>query len=247
MTEINTDHLDKLIAIESSVHYGEPPPPGQLPFIAISHDSPILISAPHGARTFRNSPDEQWHEEDEYTAGMALLVAELCGASVITTIWRTDDSDPNYHGEPRSQYKQTIRRIYNSKKIHWVVDLHGASERTNKMPANYLVDLGSRKAQESIPRPQLNELERFLAARLGKNTVHHNAFPASEPGRTITAFCHEELELHSVQIEMKPSVRVPLRRTDATRYSSEGPFVAPADKVIGMMQGLVDFINYLNG
>lgn len=245
MTKITAAYLDELIAIESSVHYGEPPPLSQLPFIAILRDSPILISAPHGARTFRNLPGEKWHEEDEYTAGMSLLVAELCGTSVITTIWRTDDSDPNYHGEPSSQYKRTIRKICASNNVQWVIDLHGASHDTDKLPANHLVDLGYRKDLQSIPKTQLSKLEKYLVTRLGKDTVHHNAFPAIKIGRTVTAFCHEELKLHCVQIEMKPSIRIPRRRTDATRYSVDGPFVAPANKVIGMIQGLVDFINYL--
>ena len=105
MVDITPVHLNQLITIESHIHYGEPPPPGILPFVAIDRESPILLSAPHGARTHRNSSDDEWHEEDEYTAGMALLLSELCETSVVGTIWRTDDSDPNYHGEARSPYQ----------------------------------------------------------------------------------------------------------------------------------------------
>lgn len=247
MVTISKEHLDRLISIESHVHYGEPPPPAQLPFVAILRDSPVLLSAPHGARTFRHVADDEWHEEDEYTAGFALFLAELCGTPVVSTIWRTDDSDPNYHGEALSAYKRTVRNIVASNGVRWVLDLHGASQNTPKMDTKALVDLGTRGDLKSLPDPQRHQLQEVIEARLGKETVHHNGFPAKEVGRSVTAFCHGELKLHAVQIEMKPFVRVPQRRTDATLYSSEGPFGGDPDTIIGMLQSLADFIEYLKG
>jgi hypothetical protein len=41
---------------------------------------PILISAPHGARHLRNG---KWKEEDEYTASIAIKLADLTGAHAI--------------------------------------------------------------------------------------------------------------------------------------------------------------------
>lgn len=250
MVAVNHDQVNQLIAIESHVHYGEPPPPGMLPFVVISRESPVLLSAPHGARTFRNTPDEEWHEEDEYTAAMALLLSELCGTSVIATIYRTDDADPNYHGEARSVYKQAVRKIFSTHNFRWVIDLHGASQDTNRMGLNHLVDLGTRRELQSLPGEQLSQLQEILEARLGKDTVHHNGFPAKENGRSITAFCHGDLKLHAIQIEMKPAVRVARRRVDATMYGKPlsgggGPYAAPANQVLGMMQSLTDFIEYL--
>jgi hypothetical protein len=250
MVVINPDHINQLIAIESHVHYGKPPPPGMLPFVAISRKSPILLSAPHGARTYRNTPDEEWHEEDEYTAAMALLLSELCGTSVIATIWLTDNSDPNYHGEARSAYKQAVRKIVSTENIRWVIDLHGASQGTDRMEPNHLVDLGTRRELKSFPDAQLTQLHEFLESRLGEAIVSHNGFPAKENGRSITAFCHGELKLHAIQIEMKPAVRVARRRVDATMYGKPlsdggGPYTAPASQVLGMMQSLVDFIEHM--
>ncbi len=250
MAAVNTDHVCQLIAIESHVHYGEPPPPGMFPFVAISRESPVLISAPHGARTFRNTPDEEWHEEDEYTAAMALLLSELCETSVIATIYRTDNSDPNYHGEAHSIYKQAVRKIVSTQNINWVIDLHGASQSTPKMDSHHLVDLGTRQELKSLPSVQLNRLQDILEEKFGKDTIHHNGFPAKENGRSITAFCHGDLKLHAVQIEMKPAVRVARRRVDATMYGKPlseggGPYAAPAKQVLGMMQSLVDFIEHL--
>jgi len=110
---ILTDHaIEQLIKIEAEVHYSELPPPECNPFIVIDRKSQIILSAPHGAITFRNDGKEVWHDEDEYTAGIALLLSKICGNSVIATIWRTVDSDPNQSPKERSDYKQALEGLF---------------------------------------------------------------------------------------------------------------------------------------
>ncbi len=247
MPSITPEHIDRLIAIESHVHYGEPPPPGvEYPFVVVDRNSPVLLSAPHGARTYRNPQRETWHEEDEYTAGLALLLSELCGTSAIATIWRTDDSDPNYHGETRSAYKCAIRRLEQDSCIRWVIDLHGAASNSTRLDAHHLVDIGTRGDLNSLPEIPLNEFVRLLEQNLGgTDTVSQNRFPAEIPKRAVTAYCHGELDLKAVQVEMKPTVRVAFRRTDASSFADEGPYSAPVGKITGMMQALANFVKYL--
>ena len=223
MVEITHTHLEQLIDIESQVHYGISPPPGQPPFVAVQRPSRILLSAPHGARTFRNCETEAWHEEDEYTAGMVLLLSELCGTSVVATIWRTDDCDPNYHAP--CPYKSALADLVRRQGIHWVIDLHGASPRTLRLP--YQVDLGSRKQLHSLPLRQRQRLTELLEKRLGVGSVSHNKFPASHPDRTVTAYSHEKLGIHAVQVEMAPSVRVPWRRIDSSSLCPERAIGGP--------------------
>jgi hypothetical protein len=244
MIQITPEHVQRLVQIESDVHYNEAPPPGEEPFVLVRRDSPVLLSAPHGARTFRFSDEEVWHEEDEYTAALALLLSELCGTSVIATIWRTDDSDPNYRYEAQSPYKQELRELVGEQKVHWLLDLHGAKEA--RMKACQKVDLGTRKELQSLPSEQLDRLAQLFQARLGQETVSHNLFAAQTKDRSITAFSHGTLGIHSVQIEMKPSVRVPFRRTDASRFAQDGPYAAAQESVLAAMQALVDFIEYLH-
>ena len=255
MKIISSQQIDNLIEIEWHIHYKESPPKDVLPFVILDRGSPFLLSAPHGCRTYRNRNGETWHEEDEYTTGMALLLGELCRVSVIATIWQTKDSDPNDTIEKDnrvnrlSPYKMAVRRLC-EQGAHWVIDLHGARQDTKNMDQDHLVDLGTRKELKSLPDAQLNKLQEFLEASLGSGVVHRNGFPAREDGRTITSFCHGDLNLHAVQIEMKPSVRVAHRRVDATMYGKPiseggGPYDAPASLVLGMMQSLVDFIEYL--
>lgn len=243
MVTISAYHFAQLIAVESHVHYSQPPPPGRDPFVIVRRPSPVLISAPHGAITHRNNERQEWHDEDDYTAGMALLLSELCGTSVIATIWRTDDSDPNYHAVRQSPYKQALEKLVNEMGIRWVIDLHGAADAS--LPPHQLVDLGTRKEKHSLPRSLLETLRAGIEARLGTSTVSSNIFPACVDGRTITAHCHGVLGLSAVQIELKSAVRVPRRRIDATAYAENGPFSARTEDVIGFLQALADFLSVL--
>ena len=205
----------------------------------VRRPSPILLSAPHGAITYRGNAHEEWHQEDDYTAGMALLLAKLCGTSAMATVWRTDDSDPNYHREARSPYKRALRALVAEVGVQWVIDLHASADAS--LPARVLVDLGTRRDWRSLPRAQLDRLRGLIEAALGQGTVSQDRFPARREGRTITAFCHGVLGLHAVQVEMKSAVRAPVRRTDATAYAEWGPYRAEPADVLGMMRALAEF------
>jgi hypothetical protein len=249
MVTITAADIARLIVLESHVHYGEPPPPGREPFVIVRHRSPVLISAPHGAMTHRNSYREEWHQEDDFTAGLALLLAERCRVPAIVTVWRTDGEDPNHHVEDNSAYKRALKQVIERAGVRWVIDLHAA--RDESMPRRVLVDLGTRKEKQSLPPEQLAELTRLIEGQLGAGSVSHNVFAARVNYRTITAYCHGGLGVHvmqglyAVQVEMKSAVRVPERRVDATAYAESGPFAARPENVIGMLQALADFIHYL--
>ena len=237
------EHLLDLVRIESQIHYAVPPPEGRAPFVIVRRPSPVLLSAPHGAITYRGAAGEEWHQEDDYTAGMALLLAQLCGTSAMATVWRTGDSDPNYHREPRSPYKQALRALVAEMGTRWVVDLHAAADAS--LPAGVLVDLGTREELGSLPRAQLERLQGLLEAALGPGTVSRDRFPARREGRTITAFCHGALGLHAVQVEMKSAVRAAVRRREATAYAEWGPYRADPADVLGMMGALAAFAGEL--
>jgi hypothetical protein len=194
--------------------------------------------------TYRNNAREVWHQEDDYTAGMALLLAERCGASAIATIWRTDDHDPNYHREPRSSYKRALRALVQRTGAQWVIDLHGLAH--SSLPHRQWVDLGTRKEKASLSADLLDRLKGLIEARLGPGRVSHNTYSAYTPNRTITAFSHGTLRLQAVQIELKSAVRVARRRTDATAYAEAGPFRARPLDLIGMLQAIAGFVELLS-
>ncbi len=243
MVAVRRAHLLDLVRIESQVHYAVPPPENTAPFVIVRRPSPVLLSAPHGAITYRGNAQEEWHQEDDYTAGMALLLGKLCGTSVMATVWRTVDSDPNYHREPRSPYKRALRELVAELGVRWAVDLHASADAS--LPARVLVDLGTRQELGSLPCAQLERLKDRLEAALGPGTVSQDRFPARREGRTITAFCHGVLGLHAVQVEMKSAVRAVVRRRDATAYAEWGPYRADPADVLGMMGALAAFVGEL--
>jgi hypothetical protein len=245
MNSLNDSTIERLISLEAHVHYGEPPPPDVQPFLAFKRDSSVLISAPHGSRTFRDDGHETWHEEDEYTAAIALLLSECCGTSVIANVWRSDLCDPNAHNEKRCLYKQQLREIVRQQGVRWVLDLHGAAE-ISLGSTTKIVDLGTRKEKCSMATQHRDKLQGLIEARLGSGCVSLDVFAASSTER-ITGFCQDELKIEAIQIEMKPSVRVPLRRVDASSYSKLGPFSASPRRVMDMLAALEKFINYLRG
>jgi hypothetical protein len=248
MVVITKQHIARLVQIESKVHYSIPPDPPRRPFVIIERESPILLSAPHGAICLRNNQEELWHEEDEYTASMAILLGELCNTSVIATTWKTIDSDPNYHFETRSLYKREIRRLVESKNIKWVFDLHGASSNSKVLSQDTLVDIGSRKEHKSFNPETLNHLKEKISRELGgSNYISENKFPAyaTKNQMSITAFCHEILDIDAVQIEMKPLVRIPVRRIDSSAYLKGEHFIGQDQKVVSFIQALAEVIEYL--
>jgi hypothetical protein len=233
--------IEKLIQVEAGVHYSELPPPGREPFIFIDRQSPVIISAPHGAITYRNNRQEDWHEEDEYTAGMALLISELCKTSVLATIWRTADSDPNEHSQERSAYKRKLRNLVDTNCVKWLIDLHGTKEDRQNTG---MVDLGTNHYQ-TIDKAYVIKFSDYIQKYLGADAVTEG-IQATQEFR-IVRFSKEHLNINAIQVEMKPSVRVANRRVDASSYGRLGPFQAQEKKLLGLMQAITDFIEHLKG
>ena len=138
-----------------------------------------------------------------------------------------------------------MQRLVAAAGSRWVIDLHGPGE--TRLPPPLLVDLGTRRERQSLPQGQLEKLARLLGTRLGAGRVSHNVYPASPKNRTVTAFSLDTLGIHAVQVEMKPSGRVPFRRSDASAFPAEGPFSAPPEKVTTLMRALADFVENLQG
>jgi hypothetical protein len=251
--EITKAHINRLIELEASIQYDESPPAGEKPFIVKDGKFPILISAPHGARTHRNNRLEEWHEEDEYTAGMAKLLGEICDVSVIAMVARSDHYDPNYHDEEKAEYKQKIRRIIEANEIKYVIDLHGAGKNSNYLASTQLVDLGLGNNNEYLDEVHREKLVNLIEAELGEGVTNRNGktgFPAASKSKIrIALFCHnfeiQSIQIQSVQIEMRPQLRVAHRFQTASLYKNDGKYDADPNSIIHMLQALVDFIEYL--
>jgi hypothetical protein len=260
MTYITHEHIHQLISLESGIKYNEPPTEGKDPFVVVEHESPILISAPHGARTYRNKDNQKnWHEEDEYTAGMALLLGEICSVSVIATNCKNNDYDPNFTPDLNVPYKQMVGHLIQKHHIRFVIDLHGAALHSSTLEPQQTIDLGLRQKEAGI-NPSMAAVHIEKLEKLLLNTdnlcdpscfvVGRNKYAGIGKGTIITYASQQKISgternVQAVQIEMKPQVRIAKRFSTATFYQSFGPFQAKNENVIHMVQSLASFIDYL--
>ena len=265
MPVIGPSHLERLVELESGVHYNQPPPPGVETFVVVERPSAVLLSAPHGAVTFRNSTREVWHDEDEYTAGMALLLGEVCGVSVVATTWKNIQYDPNNTCKDGLPYRNAVRRLIDTRRVRFVLDIHGASLHTEVLDPEQTIDLGYRqmRGKPSAEQPNPPSMEPQHIARLealleqaGRQSipdcfvVDHNHFAARGPA-TITTLAVEQGQrgpgprVQALQIEMKPPLRTLRRFPAASQYKTQGEYRADPGCVRAMLQALADFIGYL--
>src|SRR5438270_6104691 len=84
-------------------------------------NKPILISAPHSVRHWR---DENWKQEEEYTAALGYLLHQETGAHFIygRNLLNPDPHDDGDIGP----YKRALDDLLRVTPISLVLDLHGA-------------------------------------------------------------------------------------------------------------------------
>ncbi len=250
--QITRAHIRRLVALESQVRYNQSPPAGQPPFRLLRGDGPVLLSAPHGARTFRNDRKQLFHGEDEYTAGMVLLLAETCHTPAIATVYRDDSSDPNH--SPTCAYKDALRRLMVDSQTRFVIDLHGAAQNSRTLDVDQTIDLGLQGSQNgdealSMDEQHVRRLE-ALFLRAGQQSqpkdfvVRRNRFPARGEG-TVTSFVRSVSgdTVQALQIELKPQLRIAHRLPPEAMHRRS--FVADPDILLQALQALADFIAYL--
>lgn len=259
MVEVTIEHINKVIALESDISYDQPPAKGNNSYVVIEKGAQVLLSAPHGARTYRNNREQIWHEEDEYTAGMAIFLGQLCGVSVIATVFRNDEYDPNYSRDLQVSYKREILRLIREHQIRFVIDLHGAALNSNRLDPLQTIDLGLRQGtgteEPSMGIAHVEMLESLLLDTSNQCDpdsfiVGRNRLAGAGEGTVITFASKQVIErtgshVQAIQIEMKPQVRIAYRFPAATLYSSCGSYQARVENVVHMLQSLTDFIEYL--
>lgn len=236
------DLIERLVELESAVDYKSPPAPGQPEFCYSPGSIPVLISAPHGAAHRRNG---HYKEEDEYTAGMARLVAERTGAHVLY-IWRRSETDPNF--DQSAPYKQALKEAVKINSIAFVLDLHGCAP-----DRSFGIGLGSMHGQ-SCPE-QLPAILEALAAHgyhpggegLSRLDVD-DTFPGGGGKRqeTITRYVSSVLGVAALQVELNAYLRVVSRLPSATEHN---PFRGNPDHIlraIHTLEAIIQAVDHSN-
>jgi hypothetical protein len=236
------DLLERLVELEADVLYREPAGEEEPRIGSLPGTMPVLLSAPHGAiHTRRGEPKE----EEEFTAALACLVAELTDAHALYTR-RRSPTDPNWYRDV--PYKRRLRRTVDRDGIAFVLDLHGTAPsrdlgialgtmhgRSCPQHRGLIIRLlehhGFRQRGESVdPLSTLDVDETFTAVGLKEQ-------------ETVAAFAWETLGVPSAQFELHPGVRVVERREDATLPR---PFHAEPRRIRRTVQALVDVVEAIS-
>lgn len=232
---------------EESVSYNSPAFDGH-PFKLLPGAGKVMVSAPHGARSFRNTNNEVWHEEDEYTVGFSLLLHDLLNVPVIVSMFRNDVFDPNYHNP--NAYKDALSKFTEENQIRYVLDLHGAALQSKHLYKDQLVDLGAAGIPpKSIDARSFSEVRTILERYLGKGSTERKdkeGFNADENNRTITNYLYNLGRVNSLQIEMKPQVRILERLESASLFKSYGRYKAKPIQVKQALLALAEIIELLD-
>lgn len=202
--------IERLVGLESDARYREPAEEREPEFLHIPGETPVLLSAPHGAIHTRDGEEK---EEDEYTAGLARLVAELAGAHVLYAR-RKSATDPN--ADPEAPYRGLLRSVVDGFQIRFVLDLHGVRDERA-----FAIALGTMDG-ESCPDQEPLLIETFEAHGFGTErppadrlVVNDPRFTGGLSQDTITRFVSQELAVPAAQVELHEACRIVKRFKDA--------------------------------
>jgi hypothetical protein len=194
-------------------------PQGKKWFEVIEGQAPILITAPHSTRPFRQG--KRRFSDGGGTAALAVALAELTGATAIYATYE-GPSDPNYYDE--NGFKTELARLIDLKHPLFVLDIHGSHPYRS-----FDIDLGTMHDASLLGNDEiLFELIDHLHSE-GIFSISYNRFPASK-NETVTKFAAK----HGV-----PAIQVEINIT----YISPSAGNLEAQRYSKLLQALARFIN----
>lgn len=227
--------LERLVELEGDVRYREPPADGKARIGLVPGEIPVLLSAPHAALHTRSGRPK---EEEEFTAAIACLVAELTGAHALYAR-RRSPTDPNWY--PDVPYKRLLAQIAGDDGVEIVLDLHGMAPGRNMGIA-----LGTLKGRscpghrDAVIRSFETRGFRRTGLDLGYLDIDQTfTGQGVSEQETITSFVWRTLGVACAQLELHPAVRVVERRQDATL---PGPYQGDAGGIRRVLSALVDIV-----
>jgi hypothetical protein len=167
------------------------------PFQAFSGCLPVLLSAPHAVRYYRQ---KKVKASDQFTGAIVYLLNRLTGCHAIA-------ATKLYGGDPEIDdpciYKAKISEICSRNKVKMVIDLHGAAR-----DQNFDVNLNTNNRNTLLGKVKIQEIlvRNFQAYGLGR--VSQNQSSDTGPHSVITYVAHD-LGIPSVQLEINKHYRVP--------------------------------------
>ncbi len=226
---------------QAIVSYTQEAPPGQSSFALLPGTQPILISAPHSTRHWREG---YWKQEEEYTAALGCQLHRETGAHFIYGRYMLNP-DP-HDDDDSSPYKQAMRSLFESTPIRLVLDLHGA-----RGDRDFALAVGTIYG-ESFPGYETSLLEAFKRygfhadsdSSLDRLVLNPSRYTGGVRQPTITRYVWRQHGIPAVQIEMSAWVRI-VRRLESASNARNGTaphFRGDGERILRVYNALRTFI-----
>ena len=156
---------------------------------------PILISAPHTVKQWRNN---QYKSADVYTGALVKTLNETTGAHIIYKT--TTNGDENYTTE-ETDYRKKIKDIVESNNIRVVLDLHGMT-----LEKESDIDIGTGNTYNIN---LLNQNYIYSSIINSLNSLNHttNKYFIGGGPYTISTYVSQKIGIPSVQLEINRKFR----------------------------------------
>ncbi len=205
--------LARLLEVERSiVWYDKPAPATESEIGLLAGNQPLLISAPHSARHWREGA---WKQEEEYTAALGYLLHQATGAHFIygRYLLNPDPHDDHDCGS----YKRTLDDLFATTPIRFVLDLHGARGDRDFMVAVGTMD-GESCAEYEQPLLTAFEDQGFTfdsESSLDRLLLNPSRYTGGIRLPTITRYAWRRHHIPAAQIELSAWVRIVERLPNA--------------------------------
>ncbi len=167
------------------------------PFRYLPGQIPVLVSAPHAVRHYRQ---KKIKPSDEFTGSIACLLNQLtgCHALAVTKLY---GGDPNF--DHPCIYKDFLADISRQHELGLILDLHGAAREHD-----FDIDIGSVNGVSLLGQNKI--LPRLVKSLedAGLSRISHNYFSTANE-KIIALFAARELRIPALQLEINKMYRVP--------------------------------------
>lgn len=160
-----------------------------------SGNIPILISAPHTVKQWRN---EKYKSADIYTGALAKTLHESTGAHVIYKA--STNGDENYTTE-ETEYRKKIKDIVSKNDIKIIIDLHGMSSDKDSN-----IDIGTGNSS-NINLLGKDYMLSLIGSSLGSNNYTVNKYFSGGKTYTMSGYCSSKLGMPTLQFEINKKYR----------------------------------------
>lgn len=191
---------------------------GSSTFLIEEGTVPVMVSAPHAVRQFREG---RMKKPDLYTGGIAQYLHKVSGCHMISSS-KFGECDANYDPVGTNQYQASLKKYLDEHNVKVLLDLHGA-DRSRE----YAVELGTAPKHDQAPGisceedPSLHEYkfiagfiksvfeERFAELDTDKKEIWKNQIFDAGKYNTVTKFISDNTSTACIQLEINGNYRDP--------------------------------------